>query len=817
MTCTRRTFLATSTAALVSGPVVSAASSGVAFLVLQDIPTTWKRDEFDLILANLRKNELPVLLVMADSIGQVIEDRVAARLFAGSINSDLLEAVSVAPLVLHRQRYWHLRAAHDFRRALVEPAAADFVPSKFPQPITYFESREDPGTDLSAYRSAGFRVRIVAPEADSQAEVVVTGRDQLSISGGQLLDLFDPALDRALAALPKGKEFTVLHLSLAKGAFLSGEVLARAADTSASLISAALFRLGSYASLARDYFLSGGPYVPRDIALLLDGADADGTLASFATDLGKLDLPFSQMTGASGPGDCAEALSSAAVPLEDCLTVFDVRPGDAAAATVIVGSTEVNGLGPDARMHFNVLDFSASERLDRLTLADSDRVMRITARDVANPLARARLARRLADGQSQGQIRLHSVPGLRDRVMASDPVLQRYWSLRRRRLSDPAVSSPPDAAEHARLMEDAALAWSYFDRHTFVDTGLTAGTVSAAPGGRVNSEVTLWDVGSQINAIIAAAELGLIGGVVASDMIRKAVAALPTDVLDGTRLPPSNFSAQTLETTVEGFDSCDTGRLGIALGRAVAKGLVEKAEMMEILKTWQLETAVRDGAHYSHRSGRWQNTSQSHCTNYIVSGFAFFDQTVHPLQSQVSDSADAQIATLYQTASLGAIATEPFALQAIEQEMDGQTHPILDALFDAQLGWFEATGLLRAVSETPIDREPWFLYSGVRLDIEGPEAWVVGTISDPTASPGSASSIVSSKAAYLWKAVHPHAYSDLLVDTIRQNARIPGHGFSVGVYSDTLLPVPNYTVINTNGIILSAIARILAPRQARKG
>lgn len=77
-------------------------------------------------------------------------------------------------------------------------------------------------------------------------------------------------------------------------------------------------------------------------------------------------------------------------------------------------------------------------------------------------------------------------------------------------------------------------------------------------------------------------------------------------------------------------------------------------------------------------------------------------------------------------------------------------------MFDAQLGWFKATGLMRAVSEIPIDRAPWFLYSGLRLDIEGPDAWVVGTITETTASLGGASGIVSSKAAYLWKAVHPH-------------------------------------------------------------
>jgi len=397
--------------------------------------------------------------------------------------------------------------------------------------------------------------------------------------------------------------------------------------------------------------------------------------------------------------------------------------------------------------------------------------------------------------------------------MASDPVIQRYWSLRRRRRSDPVVADQPDAAERGRLMDDAALAWSYFDRHIYPRTGLAAGTVSTAPGGRVNSEVTLWDVASQINALIAAANLRLVDRQLAADMIVKAVASLPTDRLDGGRLPPSNFSAQTLRTTVAGFDSCDTGRLGVALARAVSKGFIEGTEVLAPLKDWTLENAIRTGRHFSKRFGTWRDTSQSHCTDYIAPGFAFFGQEVLPLYKWPDDSAETEITTIYLAASLGAISTEPFALRAIELGIDGPTRLILDALFDAQLGWFEESGQLRCVSETPIDRAPWFLYSGLRLDIEGPEAWVIGTMTSDadvtTEELRSASEIISSKAAYLWRAVHPHPYSDRLVNIVRENARIPGQGFSVGVYSDMLSPVPNYTDINTNGIILSAIAHIL--------
>ncbi len=661
-------------------------------------------------------------------------------------------------------------------------------------------------------------MQILRPDENTDAEVVTSGRDQLSITGGRLLDFFGAGLGEELATLPKGENFVVLHLSTASGENLSGEALVRAAETSVEKIGSALQRLVINASLARDYFLLGGIQVPRDIALLLDSTDDDGTVAAFSDELKARRLPFSRLANSSALGDCAVVPLSDEGLLADCIAFSDGLLKSPSAATVVVGASQGNGLGPDIRMRFGLLEPKAAERFDRLTLDESDRVMRIGVQDVASPAARARLLRRLEDGQNLGLVRLHDVSGLRDQVMASDQVIRRYWSMRRRRLSDPPVAGQPDAAERGRLMQDAALAWSYFERHVYSATGLAAGTVSAAPGGRVNSEVTLWDVASQINAVMAAADLGLIDRSVATDMIMKAVVAVPTNSIDGGVLPPSNFSAQTLKSTVAGFDSCDAGRFGIALASAVAKGFVAQADVLAVVKPWTFDRAIRAGSHFSNRSGIWQDTSQSHCTDYIGPGFAFLGQTLLPLYTSPDNSAETEIATLYLAASLGAISTEPFALQAIEGGMDRPTRVILDALFDAQLGWFEATGQLRCVSEIPIDRAPWFLYSGLQLDLEGPEAWVIGTITNEATSTElrSASEIISSKAAYLWRAVHPHAYSDRLVEVVRNQARVPGHGFAVGVYSDTLKPVPNYTDINTNGIILSAIAHILQSGQVGK-
>ncbi len=816
MDCTRRLFLTTTALALIPGLKLSASVPGVAFLVLQDIPATWKPDNISKVLEHFHSNTEPTILVSSHYMnGSRTPGSMKKLPVSESIVPELLEVVSIAAPLTLEQRYWHLRAANEFKHAEVNLQATESVPSAYLPNATYFEYAANPRTDLSAYRSVGFRVRIICPQNSEPAAVILDGRDQMTITGGLLVDLFDPALDAALDGLPADPRIVVLHISLLRGADLDSADLAARAEAGVNSIVAALRRLGLHASLARDYFLLGGTPVPRDLALLLDQPDADGHIDAFAQALSDRSLPFTRLTAAAAPGECAQTTAPDAAPLADCLVTLSVTPGPEAAATVVIGAAEVNGLGPDLRMHFGTLDAKVATRLDRLTLDESDRVVRVLPADVASPPLRARLLRRLDDAQSRGYIRLHDVTALRDRVMASDPMIRRYWSLRRRRQIDPVVAFQPDAAERARLMEDAALAWRYFERYTFADTGLAAGTVSTASGGRVNSEITLWDVASQINALIAATDLRLIDRADAAAAIAKAVASIPTDRLDGGLLPPSNFSAQSLRTTVAGFDSCDAGRLGIALGRAVSLGLADQAALQKTLKDWTLDLAVRTGWHFTNRFGRWQDTSQSQCTDYVVPGFAFLGQTVMPIQTWDDDSPESEITVLYRAAALGAISTEPFALHAIELGIDGPTQVVLDALFDAQLGWFETTGQLRCVSEAPIDRAPWFVYSGLRLDREGRDAWVVETIvppaDDDTAVPN-ASEIISAKAAYLWQAVHPHPYNMRLLSIVRENARLPDHGFSVGVYADTLAPMRDYTDINTNGIILSAIAHILAPR-----
>ena len=170
---------------------------------------------------------------------------------------------------------------------------------------------------------------------------------------------------------------------------------------------------------------------------------------------------------------------------------------------------------------------------------------------------------------------------------------------------------------------------------------------------------------------------------------------------------------------------------------------------------------------------------------------------------------DARIATLHAAAQLGPIGTEPHLLEAVELGFSEPAAAMSEALFAAQFAEYQKTGQLVCVSEAPINREPWFIYQGFQLgDVEVP--WTIETL-DPsprfkTRGFRRAASMVNSKSAYLWHFVRPGEYTSQLVDHVRKNASIPSLGFAPGVPSVPDVTFGAYSDVNTNGVILQAIA-----------
>ena len=168
---------------------------------------------------------------------------------------------------------------------------------------------------------------------------------------------------------------------------------------------------------------------------------------------------------------------------------------------------------------------------------------------------------------------------------------------------------------------------------------------------------------------------------------------------------------------------------------------------------------------------------------------------------------------LHRAAFLGPFGAEPILLEAVERNQSDESRFLAEILFDAQLSWFEETGEMKCVSEAPLNFSPWFIYQGLRVDKRGREAWSISTKSNlavyRTAEFMEKAELISTKSAYLWAATHPHDFTDRLMALVRAQTPIADHGFSVGVFASTSEPLEGYSDVNTNGIILTAIAKML--------
>jgi hypothetical protein len=161
--------------------------------------------------------------------------------------------------------------------------------------------------------------------------------------------------------------------------------------------------------------------------------------------------------------------------------------------------------------------------------------------------------------------------------------------------------------------------------------------------------------------------------------------------------------------------------------------------------------------------------------------------------------------------AIGPLGAEPLLLEAMEGEMSMESAYLAEVLFAAQVEHFNETGRLIAVSEGPIDRAPWFTYQGLQLDSQE-RTWALDTVGfNPEhhiPEFWDEYLVLSSKAAFLWAAYKPHEYSESLVSYVRANC-ITNQGFASSVFSKTDRVTSTYSDLNTNGVILQAIAKQL--------
>ncbi|MGB8815023.1 MAG: DUF3131 domain-containing protein, partial [Paracoccaceae bacterium] len=354
-----------------------------------------------------------------------------------------------------------------------------------------------------------------------------------------------------------------------------------------------------------------------------------------------------------------------------------------------------------------------------------------------------------------------TIPDFADAILPADPVYQ-LMQATRRDIAPPGIAPPLlTDADRAALMQDAKIAWSYFDQMTETATGLCPSTVFFdGDWSSIYRVLTMWDYASLIQATLASHELGLIDDAQFTTRAEAILRGLPAQTIGGLVLPNSEVATYRPLSLTRDYNACDTGRLLIALAELdrhpLAIGLCAKA-----VANWDLDGTLRDGRLHSVIFGRFVPLYTSHCAHYASRAFRLWGVTAaspYDDAMQGQSVTDARMRLLYGTAQIGAIGAEPLLLEGVELGFSAPTAFLADVLHTAQIRSFTATGDLVCVSEGPMDRAPWFTYQGLRIDVDQ-DFWDVQAI-DPAAIYASATfrdaaRIISTKAAFLWAALRP--------------------------------------------------------------
>lgn len=368
-----------------------------------------------------------------------------------------------------------------------------------------------------------------------------------------------------------------------------------------------------------------------------------------------------------------------------------------------------------------------------------------------------------------------------------------------------------NSTERNVLIDDAKSAWSYIEQLTDPDTGLVPAT-AWLEGDRVQSYnfSTMWDTGSLVLAILSAHSIGLLGDAEFSERIDAVLGGLATGNFNGLRLPKGLASTNGKASGDDKYNASDTARLLVSL-HLLENYAKKDLGIAGILEGWDLIDTIQDGIPLTVRGSRLVSSYRSNYAGYIARAFGLWGYRVASPYSapKASSQFDRGVHILHDVAEFGPIGAEPHLLEAVELGASELARAASEALFAAQVEEYLATGRLVCVSEGPINREPWFVYQGFQVG-EDQSRWTAETL-DPsprfkTKGFIRAIDMLNSKAAFLWNAYRPGEYSDKLIAEVRAKATGGSLGFNPGVFSVAGKPDQAYSDINTNGIILQAVA-----------
>lgn len=763
----------------------------------------------------------------------------------------LIEHILDIPGLGHASGFLRMRMAGDAQSAYAQ-AMTPFVTAGESVPTALSlvtELPEGAPPVLDGIRSAGFRNAIMLSDTPMETLVWRTQDGAQQVHGGTRISNaaeLQKVIDKGFTA-----SGPVILVSRFPGNLdISEEALfLRAADLG-DVVAGARRASQSFLTLPADMVLQSGQSLQRTVILCIDPKQGEDIPVAFARRMFDAGIAYTvirdgiPVAADAGPlqicwqapqiqsGVAAKTVKSLAAhdvaSMQACLAVTDtldqqlvgqfagldavIEMGPSIAQTVGLDRQGVLRLRPSLR-YDGTSGGQKSKSLFNL-LADSgrpldDRLVVVSGEALSDPAKADAVASDLIALASDTGTLVTDVAGYARAVTVQDQPAE-LLKVAHRVPGAPLVTQPETQAR-GRLQEDAELAWSYFELFSESETGFVPATAW-----REDTKVatydfaTMWDIGSLIHAVISAHAIGLITEAEFEARVTRVLGGIQDGTFGALTLPRGISSTTRQENGSGDYNATDTARLLIAL-----KVLEDYSDhdfgTAKLVARWNLADTILSGVPHTRIGGGLESAYTSNYAGYIMRAFALWGFDVarpYPLLGNLR-GLDADVATLHAAAKMGPIGTEPHLLEAVELGYSDTARAMAEALFAAQVSESAATGRLICVSEAPIDREPWFIYNGYQIGAtETP--WTVETSDNSVryTTRGFRRSVerVNSKAAFLWHAVRSGDYTSQLVAHTREFAADPGLGFAPGVLTVAQDSSRGYADINTNAIILQAIA-----------
>lgn len=373
--------------------------------------------------------------------------------------------------------------------------------------------------------------------------------------------------------------------------------------------------------------------------------------------------------------------------------------------------------------------------------------------------------------------------------------------------SSPTVaptSVAPAATEKLTSDELAAArtAFAYFERNRQAN-------------GLVNSDdgygfTTMWDVGSSIQAYVAARELGLIDAQRLVERLRPLFRTLATMPLYDGALPNREYLTARAEMTSlahvrsgrgSGWSALDVGRLLIAL-KVVERNVPELApDVRTVVNRFKLDRAVRDGelvgARLSDGREALNQEGRFGYEQYAAAGFGLWG-TPAPRALDLNETKTFElhgVTARHDRRERAFLTSTPFYLGAIELG-SGVTTELADEFYELQRRRAQEVHRLVALDEDAFSREPWFVYCSI-FYVDG-----FYRCAAPSGRVLPEFEMFSTKAAFAWSVLFADDYAKSLRARALQLIA-PGRGFYAGVTrSGEVVTSMN---VNTNAVILESL------------